>query len=543
MVKTYKGQQYGWASIDGIQTESRLLNLENRGRESIVSLLPDNLAEETLAVLESSSDHRWTTGQRSALVGILSCKNRIQGLQGFAGTAKTTTVLKALAELASENGFVVRGIAPTHSAAQQLATGASLLSEALTVKAHLLAERYLSSDPNRAAEFWIVDEASLVSARETVMLLKAAERACARVLLVGDVQQLGSIEAGEAFRQLQESGMVTHVLEQIVRQRNNNAKNAVYQSIEGDLAGAMNSIRRSGQVAEIPDKNERVAQMALDYLNLSRSERERTIVIEPSRAGRDELNRLIRDGLREEGTLKGPQLVAESLEKVDFSSVFAKDASRYTEDDFLIFSKDLRRVGIKKGRYYQIENIDFEKKMLSLRDDNGGKVQWLPAQAGSGRVEVYRSAPFNLCVGDSIAWTRNDRLKGLKNGQLMTVIAKAGGHIKVAEPSGKEHLIDINRREGQHLRHSYCVTVHASQGLTSDRVIAQLSYKNHNLVSQRAFYVSVSRAREEIRIYTDNASALVQHLDNTSGMQQTALESGLARDGFGMHDTDAYCLG
>lgn len=543
MVETRKGKQLGWASADGIRAETALLDLEKQGRNVMDRIMPESLISGALTDEEALSDYNWTLGQRSALKGILSCDNRVQGLQGLAGTAKTTTVLRSLAVLAEEHGLCVKGMAPTHAAAQQLFAGANLTSGAVTLKAHLMAEHYSPNGDGRSSELWIVDEASLVSTKEMVQLLRAANRADARVLLVGDVEQLGSIDAGEAFRQLQNSGMLTHVLDQIVRQKNIDARQAVYQSIGGDLKAAMNSIRRSGQIAEIQDKSERMALMASDYLTLTEPERKRTLVIEPTRAGRDELNQLIRDGLRKEGSLKGPELVAENLEKVDMSAELASDFSRYTENDFLVFSKDIKSVGIHKNTFFRIDNIDFEKRALTLRDDRGRVVHWLPHRAGSSRVEIYRSAPFHLCVGDSVTWTRNDRAKGLKNGQVLTVIASAGGFVKVAEPSGKEHLIDLSRRDGQHLRHSYCVTAHASQGLTADRVIAQLSDKNKDLVNQRSFYVSVSRARDEIRIYTENAAALVQHLEISSGVKQTALETVHAREVSRLERADDLGLG
>ena len=64
---------------------------------------------------------------------------------------------------------------------------------------------------------WIVDEASLLSARDTARLFDLAEQHDARVILVGDVKQLGSVEAGAAFAQLQTAGMETATLGEIVR--------------------------------------------------------------------------------------------------------------------------------------------------------------------------------------------------------------------------------------------------------------------------------------------------------------------------------------
>lgn len=69
-------------------------------------------------------------------------------------------------------------------------------------------------------EVWVVDEASMLGARDAEALLAQARAHGARLVLVGDIDQLGSVEAGRAFGQLQDQGMATFRLEEIVRQSN-----------------------------------------------------------------------------------------------------------------------------------------------------------------------------------------------------------------------------------------------------------------------------------------------------------------------------------
>src|SRR3546814_5614828 len=113
---------------------------------------------------------------------------------------------------------------------------------------------------------WIVDEASLLSARDTARLFDLAEKHNARVILVGDVKQLGSVEAGAAFAQLQTAGMETARLAEIVRQTNDATKEAVLASIEGDAKKALAALDRSGgQVIEHADRAARFAAIAERY--------------------------------------------------------------------------------------------------------------------------------------------------------------------------------------------------------------------------------------------------------------------------------------
>src|SRR3546814_6189380 len=95
--------------------------------------------------------------------------------------------------------------------------GEALAKRGDTVTRHMLTPGRAASGPSAA---WIVDEASLLSARDTARLFELALKHDARVILVGDVKQLGSVEAGAAFAQLQSAGMETARLETIVRQTN-----------------------------------------------------------------------------------------------------------------------------------------------------------------------------------------------------------------------------------------------------------------------------------------------------------------------------------
>src|SRR5690606_28813060 len=129
---------------------------------------------------------------------------------------------------AEARGVSVTALAPTASAAMVL--GEALGTRGDTVARHLLSPEHAKAGKSAV---WIVDEASLLSARDTAKLFEQADKQNARVILVGDVKQLGSVEAGAAFAQLQDAGMETAKLGEIVRQTNVLAKEAVFASIEG----------------------------------------------------------------------------------------------------------------------------------------------------------------------------------------------------------------------------------------------------------------------------------------------------------------------
>jgi ATP-dependent exoDNAse (exonuclease V) alpha subunit len=97
------------------------------------------------------------------------------------------------------------------------------------------------------------------------------------LLLVGDRQQHEAVEAGRPFAQLQDAGMKTVKLEEIVRQKDPALKQVVEQLARGEVREAVQNLKRQGRVHEIQDRNERIAAIARDYDKSP----ENTLVVSP----------------------------------------------------------------------------------------------------------------------------------------------------------------------------------------------------------------------------------------------------------------------
>ena len=188
-----------------------------------------------------------TAGQREAVQLILAAKDRVVGVQGYAGTGKTTMLDRART-LAEKKGWRMVGLAPSASAVKTLSTEARIESQTLQgflarnagVAAGRLTKR--GAREMRAAfakTILVVDEGSLTSTVQARDLLRIAdELRIPRVVLVGDAKQLDAVDAGKPFAQLQAAGMQTAVMDEIMRQRDPALKEAVEASLEGDIRRA-----------------------------------------------------------------------------------------------------------------------------------------------------------------------------------------------------------------------------------------------------------------------------------------------------------------
>jgi ATP-dependent exoDNAse (exonuclease V) alpha subunit len=170
---------------------------------------------DTRRKIEQDHSHL-SESQRAAVEQILSSRDQVTALEGVAGAGKTTS-LTAIREAAEREGFKVEGFAPTSRAAQKLGE-AGIESSTL--------QRYLthSEEPRDGQKrLYVLDESSLASTKQMNEFLHRLKEND-RVLLVGDTRQHESVEAGRPYQQLQEAGIATARLDEIVRQKTRHSK-------------------------------------------------------------------------------------------------------------------------------------------------------------------------------------------------------------------------------------------------------------------------------------------------------------------------------
>lgn len=472
--------------------------------------------------------HGLNKGQFEAASLVVTTEDGVIGIQGYAGTGKTT-LLKAVNELADMMGFDVRGMAPSAAAAVELAKGSGIASQTLDsflIEMQKVADT--STLPQGTNQLWVLDESSLTSSRAKNELLLLRESLGAHLVLLGDIQQQGAVESGKPFEQLQQAGMATAIVNKIVRQKNLNLMQAVYAIIDGDVPKALNKV--SDFIQEIEDKTERLSTIAGDYLALSQDERKETLVVAQTNDDRQTINRLIREGLREEDSLQGVSINTEILVNKGLTLVEQTRAKSYEVGDFIKFNKDIG--GFKKGEYYRVaeRHLEDNQLRLELSDRTGKKVTSMPfspiQQGGGSRgvISVFEKETRSLAKGDVIRWTLNQRsLKRINatTGVVQSINAKQA---KILDDNGKMHTIKLHDKRDQHYDYGYVWTVYAAQGKTVNRVLAHDQSTLEFLANQKGFYVIISRARHEARLYIDNQEAYASKLEASLGDKVAALE-------------------
>jgi conjugative relaxase-like TrwC/TraI family protein len=480
-----EGERY---TTPGAQQHERdILALETRGRDVVTPI----------ARVDSAGYHlagtRLNEAQREAALFIVTTTDRVTGLHGVAGAGKTTMLTQAK-HIAQTNGFTVHGLAPSASAARELAN-AGIKAETLAAFANH------QHSPLTEKSLVILDEAGMVSAKDMHQVLSAIEAANARIVLVGDVQQLKAVEAGRPFHQLIDAGMAHATLGTIQRQRDANLKTAVELAVKSEVGKSLAKLDK--HVIEIEAAGERYQAIAKDYAALPIAERTQTLILAGTHRAREAINTHVRENLG----LVNKGVMVTALTRRDLTDIEARSILSYQPGDVIQAQKTYTSLGMQRGDLARV--VEVTSSTVALQRADGAHVDWSPALHTN--MTAYQPRELELAAGDEVRITANDHARELVNGELATVkaIDTERGSLALEKQNGA--LAHFDTDKPLHLDHGYCLTVHAAQGQTCERVLVEADTKSLT-ANESSYYVSISRARESATIYTDDREMLPESL-------------------------------
>jgi conjugative relaxase-like TrwC/TraI family protein len=504
------GHQFTTAKT--IAAEHEIVSRVREGRNQAEPVLPRSQA---ISIADKHSHLNRT--QKSVVEDVLSSPDRIQGIQGFAGSGKTTT-LSVIRSAAETQGYQVKGFAPTSRAARQLGEA----GVAAGTLQGFLARSAAPTHPDQK-HFYFVDESSLASTNQMrEFLSRLASRD--RVVLIGDTRQHQGVEAGRPFEQLQQAGMRTAKLDEIVRQKDPALKSAVEMLATGQVSAALEALQKQGRVKEIPDSGERHRAIAKSYVESP----EKTLIISADNASRRELNAVVRQELKANGTVAPEDHSFRILvQRQDMTGAERSWAARYEINDVIRYSRGSNSAGIDAGEYATVVGINSASNLLAVEKSTGELANYDPRRLVG--VSVYREVAHEFSAGDRIQFTAPDKLVGVANRDLAVIESVASdGLITVRLDNNRR--VEFDAQQHRHFDHGYAVTSHSSQGLTAERVLVNADTGVHpDLLNSRFGYVSISRASHEATLFTDDMTKLNPQLSadvsKTSALEVSQMPS------------------
>ena len=464
--------------------------------------------------------------QRAAVDHVLASRDRVTLLRGAAGTGKTTLAREAVRRLEAA-GHRVHGFAPSAEASRGVMRSEGF-ADAETVARLLVDERL--QERVSGGVLW-VDEAGLLGVRQTAKLFDVAERRGCRLVLVGDTRQHASVERGDALRLLEtEAGLKPAEVTAVVRQ-SGDYRQAVELLASGDAAGGFDRLDTLGAIRQVADQGARHTQLAADYLDATAAGRS-VLVVSPTHAEGKAVTASIRAALRGRGDLASEDREVVRLRSLNLTEAQRRDAGSYAAGQVVQFHQNAP--GFKRGE--QLTVVEDAGGLTARRGD--GSTTALPLEHAA-RFGVFEPRTLSLAVGDLVRLTANGtdlRGRRLNNGSAYRVTGfDDAGNLRLGPTvRGNQQVPVTLAADGDHLAHGYAVTSHAGQGRTVDRVLVAQSAASLPASDARQFYVSVSRARERVTVYTDDRAALLKAVrrDRTrpSAVELERSPAGLAAD-------------
>ncbi len=448
--------------------------------------------------------------QGQAIRHILTTSDMVSIVRGAAGAGKTTLMTEAV-KLIEQSGKNVTVVAPTARASRGVLRDEGF-SDANTVAG--LLNNPEKQHSLRGQVLW-VDEAGMLGTKDMAALLELATKQKARLILGGDTRQHASVVRGDALRILNTVGGI-HVAEvdKIYRQ-----KDAVFRSAVADLSkgNVWDGFKKLDGIDAIKEMQDHSALLH-DYMSAVKAGKE-VLVIAPTHDQGERLTEQIRESLKAAGHIGKREMAIERLKSKGFTAAEKTDPRNLEKGLFVQFNQNQK--GIKRGSRWQIEDI--KEQNVFLKDTEGRKA--LLDLSKPEHFDVYERKFIPVAKGDKMQITRNgfdkDR-KRMDNGFVLDVIAanKRNGLILQNPQSKMVYRVDP---DFGNITHAHCITSHASQGKTVDEVFVAQPAATFGATNAKQFYVSVSRAREKVHIYTDDREELLFRASQT-GDRASAME-------------------
>ncbi len=462
--------------------------------------------------------------QRKALAYVMTSTDRFTGFRGLAGSGKST----ALAELTQNlvrRGYVPVLCAPTAAAANTLRKDIpSYLAKTDTLQ-KFLADPAMHSRLSRASVI-VLDEAGAVGLDDMAQLFKLADESGCRVVLSGDTGQHASVARGDALRILEQySGYRFSELTIIRRQK----PEAFRQIVE--LAAAKQTDKAFARLLELGAVTEAVAdgpqaslydKAAQTYLSAVRQGKS-ALLVSPTWSEIEVVTGKVRDALKAEGVVRPQEQPITVFDSLSWTEAQKKNVSQYEPGQRIRFVRNTRK--FDRGETVEVQAV--VENGLRVRRADGTEMDFIPSSAAAS-FDVGEARELKVAAGDWLLLQANQG-RDFINGERVQVGEIQNGRITLAD--GRTLPAAYNT-----FTHGYAVTSHSSQSKTVDEVLLVASSKSFGAANREQFYVSISRGRERVHVFTDDTELLARRVTDShvrkAAVELQALQDDLSKLGF-----------
>jgi conjugative relaxase-like TrwC/TraI family protein len=466
----------------------------------------------------SESPSHFGPDQRKALAHVLTSTDQFTGFRGLAGTGKSTLLVE-LSRVLDHEGFEPVFCAPTAAAADTLRKDKL---EAVTV-AKLFADRAMQRTLSPRSVI-VLDEAAAVGLDDMVKVFELAALNRCRVVLSGDTGQHSSVGRGDALRILEQySSYRFSELTTIRRQKPAAFRQVVQLAAAKQADKAFAKLVELGAVTEAATENGELYQRAAYAYLASTNNHRSALLVSPTWAEIETVTDKVREALKAEGIVSKDEESLSVFDSLSWTEAQKRDTSQYEPGQRLRFVRKTR--AFDRGETVEIQAV--LESGLRVRRPDGTEVDFIPASCAMS-FDVGEARELKVATGDWLLLQANHG-KEFINGERVQVREIRNGSITVTD--GRVLPSTYNA-----FTHGYAVTSHSSQSKSVDDVFLVASSRSFGAVNREQFYVSVSRGRRRVHVFTDDAELLARRVtgsyERKAAVELQGLRNDLAKLGF-----------
>ena len=459
--------------------------------------------------------------QRKALAHVLTSSDQFTGFRGLAGSGKSTALVE-LATALCHRGYDSVFCAPTASAADTLRKEVSYLAKTMTLQ-KLLADPHAQSRLSPGSVI-VLDEAGAVGLDDMAKLFELARLRNCRVIMSGDTGQHSSVPKGDALRILEQySNYRFSELTTIRRQKPEAFRQIVKLAAAKQTGQAFAKLMELGAVSEAPTDDGQLYQKAADAYLSATKQGKSALLVSPTWAEIEAVTEKVRETLKADGVVSPDEQAFPVFDSLSWTEAQKKNASQYEPGQRLRFVRKTR----KFDRGETVEVAAVVENGLRVRRPDGTEVDFIPANAAS-TFDVGEARELKVAAGDWLLLQANHGREFI-NGERVQVREIQNGRISLTD--GRQLPASFNT-----FTHGYAVTSHSSQSKTVDEVLLVASSRSFAAVNREQFYVSISRGRERVHVFTDDTELLARRVTDSherkAAVELQALRDDLAKLGF-----------
>jgi conjugative relaxase-like TrwC/TraI family protein len=480
-----------------LDREREIVRLAREGvdcQSAVVRMLP---------ILDAKLDPE----QKLALERLLQSRDSVALFRGGAGTGKSF-VLRELVKHVQRAGHAVAVLAPQRQ--QVLGLEKAGFPSPTTVTS------FLQQGNPSVAPVAIVDEAGQIGGKQMLALLRMVKSKGGRLILSGDTRQHGPVEACDSLLAIERhAGLKPAELHNIRRQDPTRAKcmeerkqikayrSAVAAAAAGRQSDSFDQLERMGAIVEcnLADQPKKLAE---EYLKITQRN-EAALVVSQTWTEVHRVNQEVRRQLKQCGKLGPQETSITALDKLDVTNAQKRDASTYKENVTIVFNQKVRHAAPgDTGKFLGIVSTGV------LLQVHGRIITVEPRHLN--KLTLCRPSEMAISPGDRLLLKSNRKLdtgRRVTNGDLVTVKAVMSDQ-SIALEDGR--ILPPSYRE---FLHGYAVTSYSSQGKTVDHVLFSDSTIKASTSSQQ-WYVTISRGRRGIKIFTSDKPQLRENITRPS---------------------------